>query len=1284
MSDRQPPSFDPLPLKAQHRLDKLCDRFEAALKAGRRPVIERYVRHMPGSMRPTVLFELLALELEFRRQSGERPGQAEYCERFPENSEVVEAAFGSATEPTAIPSTDLLARWTLSRQVRQARDTLVGGASSDSSSSSFFALWPQHARVWTENQTLNLRKGILGSTDPKDSASPPSQLDHEPNLSLVAEETLVQGGGVPTLVVGDYELLEFVGKGGMGVVYRARHRRLHRTVAFKLIRPDRLKNLLPEKRREWLERFRTEAQAAARSEHANVVTVYDVAEVNGQPFYTMHYVDGSSLAEVCRDGPLTNHRAVTYLEPVARAVHHIHTCGVLHRDIKPKNILIDGQDQPLVSDFGLALWQESSDAAKPAEALLGTPAYMSPEQARYPDLVDATSDVYSLGATLYHLLTGRPPFQGPDHADTLRQVDEEEPVPPRQLNRSVDKDLETITLKCLQKDRSRRYADAAALAEDLRRYLNREPIQARPVGPMERLWLWARRKPAVATWSGLAGLFLVVALIVSTSFALYESKVSFDLGNALKESRESRSQLSNLTKESIQLSLGHALSLCEQGDVGRGLVRLAHSLDVATEVEATELQRVIRLNLAAWHPRLSPLRAVLPMSGDVDAVAFSPDGKIIVTAGKSTSAQLWDAASGEPIGKPLAHPGLVHAVAFHPGGKILITGSGDFSQKKSGLARLWDVDTGQPLGSPLAHSATVNAVAVSPDGKLVLTGTADKTVYLWDLATREHRAVQCSTPIRAVAFHPKGGKFLVACGSSAQLWDLARLQEIGQLTHSQPVLAVAFSPDGKFMVTGSRDTTLRLWDTDTCEVINQLSPRQGEVGALAFSSDGTILVTGGTDKTARLWRTANWQPIGAPIPHPGRVQAVAIHRDRVLTGGDDKTARLWGIAACQSDKTSWQHEGPVSAVAVSPDGQTAVTGSWDKSVRLWDTVTHEPIGKPLPHGDQVLTVAFSPDSQILAAGCWDGTASLWSAKSGRQLHQLKQHRRTVLAIAFSPDGTKVLTGSADKTAQQWVVGTGEPVGQALQHDEVIQAIAFSPDGTTILTGSYDRTARLWETGTGRLIREFRGHVDAIRSVAFSPDGQHILTASWDHTGRVWSTATGLAVGSPLCHQDGVRSASFSPDGKWILTASKDGTARLWEAATLKPLRTFFQHQEEVLTAAFSSDSKLALTSGKDRTARLWDVDTGEAIGPTLQHQNAVWAATFGRDGKIILTGSHDNTARLWQTPAILEGDVQRILLWIEVITGMEFERGGTVRMLNADTWRQCRQQLEHLGGPLLP
>lgn len=361
--------------------------------------------------------------------------------------------------------------------------------------------------------------------------------------------------------LGNYELLDEIGRGGMGVVYRARQLSADRIVALKVVRADSLTGLSPAQRASAVERFHHEALATARLDHEHIVAIYEVGEVEGEPFFSMRYVAGASLAELLRSGPLEERRAAAYLEKVARGLAAAHDAGILHRDLKPQNILVEERtDRPLVADFGLAKLLEQPSELTRAGDVMGTPSYMSPEQASDSSRVTAQSDVYSLGATLYHMLAGRPPFQAATAVETLRQVQDAEPVPPSQLNRAVGRDLETICLTCLHKEPARRYRSAAALADDLQRFREGLPILARPTGWPERLVRWCRRNPLLSGALGLAAAFLIAALVATgvgyttTASALAgKTRALNDSELSYRQSRNVVNQFFTLVSEDVLL-----------------------------------------------------------------------------------------------------------------------------------------------------------------------------------------------------------------------------------------------------------------------------------------------------------------------------------------------------------------------------------------------------------------------------------------------------------------------------------------------------------------------------------------------------------------------------------------------------------------------------------------------------------------------------------------------------------------------------------------------------------
>ena len=719
-------------------------------------------------------------------------------------------------------------------------------------------------------------------------------------------------GGTRVRYFGDFELIRELGRGGMGIVYKAHQVSLNRLVALKMIKLAALAS--DDERR----RFQNEAEAVATLDHPHIVPILEVGNYDGQRYFTTKLIGGTSLNQKLTDYVAEPRSAAKLLKQVAEAVHHAHQRGILHRDLKPANVLLDERGEPFVTDFGLAKRLEGDSALTLSGAIMGTPAYMAPEQASgRRGAVTTASDVYGLGAILYAVLTGRAPCGGDSVEETLEQVRNSAPSPPSKINPRVPRDLETICLKCLEKDPARRYASAQALADDLGRYLADEPITARPTGALERGWLWCKRNPWLAGAIGTTIAALVAAAVISLVFAAEQTKaknqikgLANSLQSSLKKSEGLAGELKTSLKESerrlaaLNYERGH--TACEKGEMGPGLLRLAESWRLAVAADNPDWRHTARASLSAWQRHYVGPRAIFSHAGAVDYVAFSPDGKTVLTGSRDKTARLWDATTGRPKGAPMTHQGAVRGVAFSPDGKTVLTGSADST------ARLWDAATGRPIGAPMTHQGAVGEVAFSPDGKTVLTGSADSTARLWDAAT--------------------GGP-------------------LGPpMTHQGTVLAVAFSPGGKTVLTGSADKTARLWDAATGWPLGTPMTHHGTVLAVAFSPDGKTVLTGSTDKTARLWDAATGRPLALPMTHQNVVLAVAFSPDgkTVLTGSRDKTARLWDAATGRPLALPMTHQNAVDAVAFSPDGKTVLTGGDDDSARLWDAPRAGPSPSPWP------------------------------------------------------------------------------------------------------------------------------------------------------------------------------------------------------------------------------------------------------------------------------------------------------------------------------------------------
>jgi WD40 repeat protein len=621
-------------------------------------------------------------------------------------------------------------------------------------------------------------------------------------------------------------------------------------------------------------------------------------------------------------------------------------------------------------------------------------------------------------------------------------------------------------------------------------------------------------------------------------------------------------------------------------------------------------------------PRLVHRDAVL-------AVAFSSDGTRIATASKDGTARVWDARTGGPVTPPLEHASVVHAAGFSRDGARLVTASSDRT------ARIWDASTGEPLARPLAHHDSVYAAAFSADAARVVTASYDKTARIWDAATGAPAAppLQHHAGVHAVAFSPDGTRVATASyDHTARIWSATSGAAVTPpLVHDGIVAAAVFSPDGARVVTASYDRTARVWSAATGAPATPPLEHRGIVSAAGFCPAGTRVVTASHDKTARVWCAVTGKPQTAPLEHHGDVRAAAFSPDgtRVITASADRTARIWDAPAAVIGPRL-DHRDAIAACAFSANGERAVTASEDRTARVWDAATGAPVTPPLVHRGEVHAAAFSTDGARVVTASWDKTARVWDAATGAPVTPPLLHHGAVWRAVFSPEGARVVTASWDTTARIWDAVTGAPVTPPLEHEGAVWTAAFSPDGARLVTASRDHRARIWDAATGALVASL-AHDDMVLAAAFSPDGARLVTAGADATARIWS-ATGQPMTPALEHQNAVHAAVFSPDGTRVVTASRDGTARVWDAATGKPVTPPLEHQDEVHVAAFSPDGALVITASCDRTARLWDAATGKAVAPPLEHHDAVSAAAFDPAGARVLTASRDGTAQVWSLP----------------------------------------------------
>jgi WD40 repeat protein/serine/threonine protein kinase len=1030
----------------------------------------------------------------------------------------------------------------------------------------------------------------------------------------------------PGARIGHYKLLQKIGEGGMGVVYMAEQEEpVRRRVALKIIK-------LGMDTRQVVARFEAERQALAIMDHANIAKVLDGgATETGRPYFVMELVQGVPITEYCDKNKLPAKERLKLFVQVCQAIQSAHQKAIIHRDIKPSNVLVtlhNGEPTPKVIDFGIAKATSQKLTEKTLftnfGAMIGTPAYMSPEQAEMRGMdIDTRSDIYSLGVLLYELLTGSTPFpekrlRSLAYGEMQRVIMQEEPERPstrlstmgdeektalvksyggdrRALSHLLKGDLDWVVMKCLEKDRTRRYETANGLGADIQRQMNNEPVVARPPSAIYRFQKAFRRNKLLFT----AGLVVALSLVAGLSIAALgwrETLVEKDKAIQAKAGEEAQRKAAQEQKAELAHLLYVAnMNVAQQAWDQNNIGRLRQLLkDTATDPERGfewyywQRQTHFEIQTLRGHSRV------------VSSVAFSTDGRRIVTGSWDKTAKVWDAATGRELLTLTGHSNAIWSVAFSRDDQRIVTGSEDQT------ARVWDAATGHELFTLTGHSNTICSVAFSPDSQRIATGGADQTAKVWDAATGHElfSLTGHSKEIFSLVFSPDGRRIVTGgADQTARVWDAVKGKELLVFGgHHREVNSVAFSPDGRLIASGSSDALAKIWEATSGKEILSLKGHGLGVNAVAFSPDGRLIVTGSDDQTARVWNSESGEELFALKGHGSMICSVAFSPDgrRIVTSSGDwmditeHTAKLWGGSREPEVITLDGHGREVSSVGFSPDGRRIVTGSADGKARVWDTASGTNLLTLKGHGDQVLAVCFSPDGKRIVTGSWDKTAKVWDAASGHEMFTLAGHSNAILSVAFSSDSQRIVTGSWDKTAKIWDAASGKELLALDGRNGRVWHVAYSPEGRRIVVTS-DQSAKVWDASSGKELLTLKGHDSLMYCAAFSQDGNRIVTGSADRTAKVWDAASGKALLRLSGHGDQVMAVCFSPDGKRILTGSRDRTAKLWDAASGKEMLTLKGHGEAVHAVAFSPDSLRIVTGSWDNTAKVWESATLQQV-----------------------------------------------------------------------------------------
>lgn len=1016
--------------------------------------------------------------------------------------------------------------------------------------------------------------------------------------------------------LGRYERGRELGRGGMGVVYQARDMQLGRSVAIKVLLAGPYVNLND------LDRWRREAEAIACLAHPNIVQILEIGNHDGRPLIVLEYVAGRNLSELIAGQPQPARFSAELLEKLSRAVHFAHQRGIVHRDLKPSNVLLamsenregvslrqeDGETvryEPKITDFGLAKRFVGDSSQTRTGALIGTPSYMAPEQTGVSKYVGPASDVYSLGAILYELLTGKPPFEAESVLETARQVVWDEPIPPSRLVPRVPRDLETICLKCLRKEPYKRYATADALADELQRYLTGRPIQARPISIWQQTVRWAWRRPAIAALVAVSVIALTSVLMLNlwhtaelkksnqrlieslTETESQRARAEREQAEAEHQSERYREQLNRSQRGLFALQLAQVESLW-RNDPGRGLVLLEDS-----SVCPIHLRDFTWRYLYGLCKR--DRRVLRVPEQELICVAMSPDGRHVAAIGADHRVRIWNLETAQALPAE-ERPTLLEATVQ----PLLSAGwSGDgrslFLVEKNGVTSTWDLKNTSRQETIFAAGAEANCAAFTLTAKHLALGFASGEVKLCDVLSKQvqHSLVAHDGPVQSLAFS-RDDRWLATCGidGAIRVWEVASGRSQTEITpRTDPALTVAFTPDGNILATGHNDETIKLWQSNDGKLVATLKGHLSGVIALSFSHDGQTLASGSRDMSVRLWDVATRQPRTS------------------LTG----------------------HDKAVVSLDFSADDRTLISASLDGTARVWETHTPAPFVEWTGHRDRILALAFSPDGKTLASSSKDMTVKLWDRATGLVKRTLERVHR-VRRIAFTSDSKLMLTASEDRSVRLWDPATGKQLGVLTGHQGQVFGMDLAPDERTIVTASDDRTLRLWNL-PGRDVRAaFGNNTDSTAAVVYSPDGKLVVSAGADHAIRVWDVTSQQLLQTLSGHQGWVHGLAFSPDGATLVSTSFDESARMWDTRSWKTREFLRGHTGYVMFAAFSPDGKTLATGSGDRWSpvegevKLWDATTGH-LRVTLHGQTG--PVVFDPHSQWLATGSEQGAIRIW-------------------------------------------------------